>query len=243
MQKLRCIPQEVLKLIACLTMLIDHVGAVFFPELTLLRLIGRLAFPIYCFLLCEGMKRTHNPLKYLLRLFIGIFLAEIPFDLAFFGNLEWSHQNVMLTLFLGGCMLLSFRYLPNKYLQVLLILPFALLADFLRCDYGSTGILMIAVFAFLRGPRLWLGLMVCCLVCDADYYLMILKALPIADLSELFLWILEYPPFELAAIFSLIPIGLYNQKKLTRSKALQTTFYLYYPVHMAVLALLKNFIL
>lgn len=237
------IHQEILKLIACLSMLIDHVGAACFPELTILRFIGRLAFPIYCFLLCEGMTHTRSPLKYLLRLFICIFLSELPFDYAFFGGMDWTHQNVMVTLFLGGCMLLCFRYMPNKLLQAALVIPFAMLADLLRCDYGATGILMIAVFALLQGASQWIGLLLCCFVCDASYYLSIVNAIPHLGAEYVFGWVLENPPVEPVAIFAMIPISLYSGKKLTRSKALQTAFYLYYPVHMAFLALLKNFIL
>ena len=243
MKKLRFLPQEILKLIACVSMLIDHVGAVCFPELTALRIIGRLAFPIYCFLLCQGMKHTRSPLKYLLRLFLCIFLAELPFDYAIYGGLNWQHQNVMLTLFLGGCMVLCFRYMPNKLLQAALVIPFAMLADLLRCDYGATGILMIAVFALLQGASQWIGLLLCCFVCDAGYYIMVLEALPQVGISYLLQWMLKNPPMELAAIFAMIPISLYSGRKLTRSKTLQMGFYLYYPLHLAVLALLANFIL
>ena len=76
------ISQEGLKILACLTMLLDHIGAVFVRGYTL-RIIGRIAFPIYCFLLVEGVLHTKNPRRYGLRLGIGLLLSEIPFDLLF----------------------------------------------------------------------------------------------------------------------------------------------------------------
>ena len=98
------ISQETLKLIACVTMLIDHIGAtlvaptdaIYYAYVELytamawvnlvMRCIGRIAFPIFCFLLVEGAHHTRNPRKYALRLAIGMVLSEIPFDLAFFSD-------------------------------------------------------------------------------------------------------------------------------------------------------------
>lgn len=82
----RGLSQETLKIIACVTMLLDHIGATFCPGIGL-RIVGRIAFPIYCFLLAEGVHYTHSPKKYGLRLLIGALLSEIPFDLLFFGEL------------------------------------------------------------------------------------------------------------------------------------------------------------
>ena len=91
------ISQEGLKLLACITMLIDHIGATLMIRLIqetsandaslvwlyyLMRIIGRIAFPIYCFLLVEGAAHTRDPKKYGLRLFVGMLLSEIPFDLS-----------------------------------------------------------------------------------------------------------------------------------------------------------------
>ena len=107
--------QEDLKLIACITMLIDHFGHAIVPELPVpymaelyyaCRIIGRLAFPLYCFLLAEGMQHTRNPKNYILRLGLGILLAELPFDILFEGHLTWAYQSVMVTLTLGAVMLL-----------------------------------------------------------------------------------------------------------------------------------------
>ena len=106
-----------LKLAACITMLIDHIGASCIeatygvayrtpPQIVqldlVLRLIGRLAFPIFCFLLVEGFLHTHDVKKYIGRLFLFGLLSEVPFDMAFFKTpFHWGNQNVYWTLALG----------------------------------------------------------------------------------------------------------------------------------------------
>ena len=84
------ISQEGLKLLACLTMLIDHIGALFFPQFQWMRIIGRLSFPLYCFLLSEGIHYTRNPMKYGLRLLLVAVLTELPYDLLFRGEFTWA---------------------------------------------------------------------------------------------------------------------------------------------------------
>ena len=71
-----------LKLLAMLAMTADHIGAVFFPEIPLLRWIGRLAMPVLCFFIGEGLRHTRSPWRYLLRLTGFALLSELPFDLA-----------------------------------------------------------------------------------------------------------------------------------------------------------------
>ena len=71
-----------LKLIALTTMFIDHIGAVFFPQVTLLRVIGRISFPLYAFLIAEGCRYTRNRGRYALGLGAFALISELPYDLA-----------------------------------------------------------------------------------------------------------------------------------------------------------------
>lgn len=229
MQK-KGISQEVLKLIACVTMLLDHIGATLYPSTTL-RIIGRIALPIFVFLLCEGISHTRNPGKYLLRMGIGMLLAEIPFDLLFFGKLTFDHQSVMVTLFLSLVMGFCIMKIPNRMLRLPIIIPFALLAQYLHTDYGAYGIAMAAVFLLTRdlpGSALLQLLGIA--------FLTYLKGSIPAN-------VLGFPlPIQYFCLLALIPIWLYQGRKATSGRIVQWLFYLFYPVHMAVLLLLTEFL-
>ncbi len=221
--KYKCLPQEALKLIACGSMLLSHIGSTVYPSKALI-IIGRLAFPIFCFLLVEGIRRTRNPQKYVLRLGIGILLSELPFDYLLFGTFSWEGQSVMVTLCLGAIMLLCMDA-ARKYMGKLLILIcFALAAEFVRCDYGGWGIGIIGLFA-LTGA-LW-------------------QQIP--ALLLLNFWcgggrILAYRglPVQVFATAALLPISMYSGRKLTYAKPVQWLFYLFYPAHLAALCLIRK---
>ena len=227
--KKRFLPQEVLKLIACVTMLIDHFGAAVVPYLPLAnvasvyylcRIIGRVAFPIYCFLLAEGMRRTRNAGKYILRLSVGILLAEIPFDFCLFGGWTWEYQSVMVTLTLGAVMLSCVQKVEKKWLKGLMAIPFAVLAELAQCDYGGWGIALIAVFAVFERflPQFAGVLLISCFM-------------PSAGITVFGVFL----SCELAALVAMLPIGFYSGKKLNYSRAVQWAFYLFYPVHLLIL--------
>lgn len=236
------ISQEGLKLLASVAMLLDHMGATLILSgyyavaqrggaavndwlrlYYILRIIGRVAFPLYCFMLVEGFHHTRNVKKYMLRLGIGMLLAEIPFDLALNGTLvDWSSNSVMVTLLLGCMMLLTMEKTANRFLKAGLIVPFYLLAELLQTDYAGHGILIIAMLALTRGlpkekllrtvaliPLLWFG-----------------GTVPIGSVRV---------PMEIFGLVSLVPMFLYDGRKLTRNKAVQWGFYLFYPVHLLVL--------
>lgn len=210
--------QEGLKTIACVTMLIDHIGAVFFPHNLWLRLIGRLAFPIYCFLLAEGAHYTKSPAKYALRLFVGLLLSEIPFDLALYGQISFAHQSVMFTLLLSFLMALSMKKVP-LWGKPLVVITFALAAEFLHTDYGALGVVLAAVFIIGRElPEPMLVQTVGVVLVNLTYF------------TTSFI--------QPCAALAMVPISLYSGKKRSRSKALQWAFYLFYPIHLAFLWLI-----
>ena len=216
--------QEALKLIACVTMLLDHIGATILPS-TGLRVIGRISFPIFCFLLAEGIAHTRNPKKYGLRLLIGALLAEIPFDLLFYGRLTFEHQNVMVTLLLGLLMAMWMKKTGN------IMLPFAVCflgAEFFRTDYGGFGVGLIGLFFISREhPRKFL-------------IQIIGMALTMWLMGSMEIAIgLIRVPIQMFAVLAMIPIYVYSGKKRSRNVWIQRGCYLYYPVHLAILLLIK----
>ncbi len=230
--------QEGLKLIACATMLLDHVGAILVYPLILaetdyhraktlvdlyhaLRIIGRIAFPIYCFLLVEGGHHTRSPKKYGLRLAVGMVLSELPFDLAVSGQLNWQSNSVMLTLLLGFLMLQCMNRLEGIG-KIAMILPFFLLAEWLKTDYGGNGIAIIAMLALTRGVPQEKPLRIVGFALLLNFG----AAVPIGRIRV---------TMELFGLLALVPIFCYDGSKRTGSKAVQWAFYLFYPVHLLIL--------
>ena len=218
------ISQETLKWIACVTMLIDHIGVVLVPGMAL-RIIGRVAFPIFCFLLAEGVHYTRSPKRYALRLALGALLSELPYDLVIAGFPTWYFQSVMLTLLLGFFALELTKKCSAVLLKILAVVPFALLAEWMGTDYGGSGVAMIALFGLTRdlpnkNPIQTLGMAVlCCIMPGASLQLGPLIRIPV----------------ELFAVAAMIPISLYSGRKVSGSKGLQWGFYLFYPLHLTVL--------
>lgn len=176
-----------LKFLIAVTMAADHIGYMLIPPLQessgvwrlpypllyyALRMAGRLAFPLVCFFLVQGMRYTHDRKKYLMRMILFALLSEIPFDLAIFGRwIDWRGQNVLFTLVIGLCVL----YLLEKTEQLhivrdrirasLFIVAGGMLSVyFLRSDYSYWGILLLLVFYMghlERKQRFWMMLILC----------------------------------------------------------------------------------
>lgn len=226
----RGLSQEWLKIIACVTMLMDHIGAVLLPQYVWLRIVGRIAFPIYCFLLAEGVYFTKNPRWYGYRLLVGAVLAEIPFDIALYGAMTLRSQSVMLTLLIGFLMALCMKHTRRVEVKLLLIIPFAMAAELLRTDYGGMGVVLIGLFVLTRNqtwaqPAQAAGM-------AAIFWLMDSIPVRIGAISI---------PVEMFAILSLVPIMFYSGEKASKSKVVQWGFYLFYPVHLTVLYLIGRF--
>lgn len=219
------IPQEALKAIACVTMLLDHIGAMFVPNGYSLRIIGRIAFPIFCFLLAEGAYYTSNPKKYALRLAAGILLSELPFDLAFRERPTWQTQSVMVTLLLGFLSVEAIQATSHNLLKLLAVAVGFCSAEFAHTDYGGYGVLLVVLFSQSRG-KWWLQtVLVAMFAC-----LLYSPAVSVFGYRV---------PIEMFAVLAMIPIGLYSGKKCSSSRAIQWAFYLFYPVHLAVLVLIR----
>ena len=198
-----------LKMIAVITMLIDHVGAVFFPQYLIFRVVGRISYPIFAYTLVEGYFHTRDVKKYLIRLGVGAILSEIPFDLAFFGRfVEWRHQNVFFTLFLGIFMLYAINNLKNNFAKILCVAVVFCTSVLLKTDYSSMGLLMICCFYRFRDQKL-------------------LRNLVIGVINVFLMGGLQ-----MFATIALLPIALHNGQQGRKGKWF---FYGFYPIHLLVI--------
>ena len=132
-----------LKIIACATMLIDHIGIVFFPNMIILRIIGRLSFPIFAFLISEGYAHTKSVEKYLARLFV-FFVISGPI----FQNVikNYTTLNIFFSLFLGLIAIHIYNKIQNKNFAFLIVILISIFAQMIKTEYGFYGILLIFTF-------------------------------------------------------------------------------------------------
>ncbi len=257
-----------LKMIALITMLIDHIAAVviwrvyaasfritgsmqiseqFSDKIIVwvaehqdlvytiyenMRLIGRMAFPIYCFLLVEGFLHTSNVKKYALRLLLFAFLSEIPFDLALTGQIwDTSYSNVFFTLVIALLAMWAFSYIEkfaefwkekqwDSFLGTLVVTMAGVLVTascggfaemVLKTDYGFAGVFAIISMYLLRNMRV------------------------IGFAAGIFVLTIFSSSTEIFALCMLYPLISYDG---TRGKTLKHVFYAFYPVHLLILALI-----
>jgi hypothetical protein len=218
-------------MLAMVTMLIDHIGETFqlqmpYPAYLLCRVVGRLAMPIFCFMVAEGLFYTKDARKYLLRLLMFALVSEAPFDRLFMGGwLEFSYQNVGFTLLLGflGILLFdSFAAQGRKTAALISILAVGLAAMFIRSDYTIYGIYYVFIFYYFRGKNQGrtIALAAGVLLCSVDIWM-------IGD------W--RFATASLAAVLAAIPIGLYNNERGRDGQAMRMAFYAFYPGHLLIL--------
>ena len=224
-----------LKLIACITMVMDHGAKAlalrgFWFQL-LSNILGRIAFPLFGFLLIEGFFHTHSRLAYARNVLVLALVSEVPFDLVHTGKiLEFSHQNTCFTLFLALVLFLLLEKLETLWnggrlrmqplllkwiLQVGLTALFLLLACLLRVDYDLYGLGALAVIYFLYYTSYAsCALLFNCLILNLNSFC------------------------EPAAFLALLPGMLYNGKR-GRKKigpvSVKALFYWFYPLHLLLL--------
>lgn len=209
-----------LKVLAAISMFTDHTGAVLLPDCIWMRIIGRLAFPIYCFLLVQGFRNTSNVNRYIRRLALFAVISEIPFNLAFHRTvIAGESRNIFFTLLLGLLLMKLITLLRifcktispvmNGALEGTAVLSIALAAEVLRSDYGFYGILLIYCF-FLLEHNFFMNL-----------------------LSQVLINIRMIGSIQGYAVAAMLPVYLYNGNM--GCKKFKYFFYWYYPVHLLLL--------
>ncbi len=212
--------RELLKWTAIITMTVDHVGVVLYPEFTVLRFIGRLSFPLFAYLLILGMENTRNIRKYFVRLFIFALISQVPFFLARdYGPFE--SLNIFFTLSFGLLFIYFFKK-GSAFAFVPLVASFVL-----PVDYGIYGIAMIGCMYILKENTKF-----------GVASLVLLNSLFLVPWHNQFLSIAAIPFIVLHKNGSLNITREYSERfaiPLWR----KYFFYVYYPLHLALLYIIK----
>lgn len=209
-----------LKMIGAASMLLDHIGYMFVPGYSFYRVIGRLAFPIFAFLIVEGALHTRDFKKYAGRIALFALLSEIPYDLVMSGKLfDWQASNILVTFLIG--------LLCIKAMQGLLV----------RFNFSLTGYAMgTAVFLCGAGAA-WL--------LRAEYSVMLIYVFYVfrdqkVTKSLLALLVFAAMPFQyFPAAASLGLLWFYNDEGGDYPRWLHWGFYIFYPMHLIVLYMIR----
>ncbi len=245
------ISEKILKIIAMITMLVDHIAIGFLYHywdgqgadmigwftngyiLTyrIMRLIGRMAFPLYCFMLVEGFIHTHNIKKYIGRLAVLAVVSEVPFDMAIYHRINIHSNNVVWTLLLGLIAISVMYHISESGFKAIgdnvsmsvvnyYMAPVAacFIAYFCRTDYGFLGVACIVLMYIMNLERKMNPLI---------SYVLVVVILAIGSS-----WT------KIAALIGMIPIALYNGKRGESSELFRAFSYLFYPLHLGVIALI-----
>ena len=223
----------VLKLIALATMFVDHLFASNINpgwiDLTgtagqrflttnwniyyIGRIIGRIAFPIFCFLIVEGFEHTHNRIHYGANLLLFCIISEIPWNIGMGRDLHYARQNVYYTLFFGFLTMCLIEYFEGKRLiQTFIMAVMVFFTAWFSADYSYRGYILLMIMYWLRKQRAAQALIACA-------------------------WL----KYEWTASFAFIFINMYNGKRgFIKSGVLKYAFYLFYPVHILCLILIRE---
>lgn len=247
MKKIFCLNRNVLKLIAVITMIVDHTAVVFFPRVMILRIIGRISFPIFAYFISEGAKYTKNKLRYFLNMAImGLFFQKIYGDFVTYPTINefldysiailliYLFQFVKKTLFdFKSIKRIIFFSLSSISLVALLIFIYYLTTQKVF-EYGYLGVIMpfiLSLFDFstVKNKKRFM------IVLDSrifKYILLILTtillALPINTYQTK--TTCYYQSF---GVLALIPMFFYNGQNGKWN--IKHFFYLFYPIHLVIL--------
>lgn len=221
---------NVLKIIACITMLIDHMGVVLFPKITILRIIGRIAFPIFAFLLAEGCYYTRNKIRHLLVISgfaivmqVVLFLATRMTDFSIFIHFSIA---VLLCLVIDLIekfikerkVIVSIALVLSLIISVIMLILIDKNTAYFFSNYGIYGIFVPVVLYIIRKYIKHVHLLVSILIICLSMVLM----------HFFTVWM-----HQLYGMIACVFILLYNGKKGKYN--LKYLFYIFYPLHLVIL--------
>lgn len=225
-----------LKIIALVTMAVDHVGYFLLdtstPEYLLFRIIGRLSFVLFAFLITEGMTHTKNQNRYIINLLIFACVIDLVprFILPLFGTSASQvigFTNVFFTLGLGALGIYIYQSNYNLYVKIVSILLLGLSADFIGSDYGSYGVFLIVLIYVVKSMLPQHKLAATFVL--SGFYMVLTFAYQMAEI-------------QLFGVAAFILICFYNGERGWYHPQLKYLIYVFYPAHILVLATISIFI-
>lgn len=234
-----------LHILAMIFMVSDHLWNIIFPNQLWLYIIGRLAFPIFAFMIVEGFFRTKNRKKYLIRIFFFAIISEIPFNL--FSSLAirevimlfYPYNNVLWTFLIALCGLNLLEEIENfknldkviRFLEKITISFISIMMAYLiKSDYLGYGVITVFIFYFFR---------------EKNYRNIFFQTISIIILNIFIMPDYEFPfnffgkeifiKVQIFAIFSLPIIWLYNGKQGIHNNFIKYMFYFFYPLHLLLI--------
>lgn len=223
-----------LKYIALISMLLDHIGMFFVPVSSgvlgiLLRVIGRLAAPIFCYSLAEGFCYTSSKKEYGKRLLIFSVISQFAYSFANYGKIFTFDLNMIYTLFLSFLMLLSYERIENKPLKWICII--GLIALSAPCDWGIIGPLFVLTFYLNKNSKRNMS------ICYSIISLVLTASSIIFSIFNGYNW---YGELWQLGLFMFIPLlYMYDGKKISSSKFNKWIFYIFYPLHLIIIGIIK----
>ncbi|OOM10392.1 TraX family protein [Clostridium saccharobutylicum] len=239
-----------LKILAIISMVLDHVSWILLPNIEIFHFIGKIAFPIFCFMIAEGYIKTRNKKKYLLRLLGIAVLSEIPFIMTFrlvFGP-SWIALDTIFDLVLGLIAIWSYDSCKFKG-KFIIILILGALALLFQIDGDFFGVLVIYIFYkyhdnFKKQAKYYTLVSLIEILILPIYGIIesLIMNMPISEIiqtvSSTNYWL--YLLIEITGlIVALIPLKFFNGEK---GKNIKLFFYSFYPLHLIALYLIKVYL-
>lgn len=235
------LPREVFKILAMFFMVLDHTGALFYPNEVWMRCVGRLAFPMFAFAIVQGFRHTHSKKKYLITMLIFAAVSEVPFDLMWFRRpFLWLQQNVLFTFAIALLIMMLIESVQNSkiagagkiVLIALLTAAGAAAGRFLYADYEACGVLMVLLFYFAGyiESAAVRAVIEAIFMFAMNWYLVPTAYLTISPTMTI--------PVQGLALLSLPLIWLYQDRKMLSGKAAAVFKYIcyaFYPLHLLII--------
>jgi len=215
-----------IKIIACITMFLDHIKYAIPSAQNFFTIYGgRLSFPLFAFLITEGYVHTKNLKKYVTRLMLFGIISQIPF--MFFRTLvgEWKMLNIMFTMLLGILAIFVYDKINKKYVSLLVVVLIVFLGYVLKVDYGAYGVLTVFIIYVFKNNKKIFSVAYGTLIFIYYYYWFRNQVIEMPNILYL-----------ICTLFSIIIISFYNGKQ---GRKIKYFFYWFYPIHMIIVYLIS----